>query len=54
MHHGVIDSFVEQARKMGKDVTVVTEDDITPDTEIAVDDADLVVSMGGDHTFLRA
>lgn len=50
-HHGVIDTFAEMAKKMGKEVI------IKPDKEATQEDAanvDLVVSLGGDHTFLRA
>ena len=47
--------MVEFAKKMGKDVTVVSEDDLSlDDEERLMDNTDLVISMGGDHTFLRS
>ena len=40
---------------MGKEVTVVSEDDLgLEDEERLMDNCDLVISMGGDHTFLRS
>jgi len=51
MHYDVINRFKTRAERMGKAVTVKTEIEAT---EEDVDGADLVVSLGGDHTFLRA
>ena len=59
-HHGVIDCFVDLAKRMGKTVQVVPEDELTGfvGNEFGrlelLDGVDLVVSMGGDHTFLKA
>ena len=55
-HHGVINTFVDYAKRMGKEVTVIAEDDIleTATANELCPDVDMVVSMGGDHTFLRA
>ena len=57
-HHGVINCFIDIAKRMGKDVTCVSEEDINVDNIDAsrrlTDGIDLVVSMGGDHAFLKA
>jgi len=50
-HHGVIDEFVATATRMGKKVTIRSDDELRP-TDIL--GTDLVISMGGDHTFLHA
>lgn len=47
----MIDVFVEMSRKMGRVVTVKSEDDVEQDD---MRDIDIVVSLGGDHTFLRS
>ena len=55
-HHSVISTFVEQAKKMGKKVVVVPEDELDHNAVLkdVCPETDMVVSMGGDHTFLRA
>jgi len=47
---------VDIAKRMGKEVTVVAEDDIleTATANELCPNVDMVVSMGGDHTFLRS
>ena len=53
-HHAVIDTFVDSAKRMGKEVSVVSEDDLhLEDEQRLMENTDLVFSMGGDHTFLR-
>ena len=57
-HHGVINCFVDLAKRMGKRVKVVPEDELKLENEEErlklMDGVDLVVSMGGDHTFLKS
>ena len=50
-HHAVIDTFTDIAKKMGKEVVIRGEEDATLED---MRDVDCVVSLGGDHTFLRA
>ncbi len=47
----MIDCFKSYAEKMGKEVVERSETDVGPDD---MRDVDCVVSLGGDHTFLRA
>ena len=49
--YGVIDSFSSLAERMGKKVVVKSEEDATIED---MHEVDCVVSLGGDHTFLRA
>lgn len=57
-HHGVINCFVDVARKMGKEVQVIPEDELKLLSEeqrkSLCDNVNLIVSMGGDHTFLKS
>ena len=57
-HHGVIDCFVDLAKRMGKDVTTISENEIDVENIEArrrlCDGVDLVISMGGDHAFLKS
>ena len=53
-HHGVINCFVDLARRMGKDVRVVAEDQLDMGDSSMIQDIELVVAMGGDHTFLKS
>ena len=50
-HFDVLNNFRKKAEAMGKEVVVKNE--LTA-TEKDVREADLVISLGGDHTFLRA
>lgn len=50
-HTGIIDSFVEIAQANGHNVICKKEDDVL---EEDAKEANLVVSLGGDHTFLVA
>lgn len=50
-HHEVIDTFQKMAEKMGKQVIIRGEEDATLED---MKEVDCVVSLGGDHTFLRA
>ena len=47
----MIENFRDKALQMGKEVVIKLEGDATLED---VQDVDLVVSLGGDHTFLRA
>lgn len=57
-HYGVINCFTDIAKRMGKEVVLVPEDELnTEDEEVRkrlCDGVDFVVSMGGDHTFLKS
>jgi len=46
-----VEDFVLAARQNGKDVRVRLETELT---ESDAKDVDLVVALGGDHTYLRA
>ena len=50
-HHAAIDTFTDLANRMGKEVLVRTEDEAQLSD---MRDVDCVVSLGGDHTFLKA
>ena len=47
-HHGVVDVFCEMARKMGKNVKVRYDDEMT---EMEAKDVDLVVTLGKSSFF---
>lgn len=56
-HHGVINCFVDLAKRMGKDITLIAEEEFSKfekeeERNKLLDNVDLVVSMGTDHTFL--
>ena len=51
IHYGIVDSFAEIARGMGHNVILKREDEVL---EEDAKDADLVVALGGDHTYLVA
>lgn len=57
-HYGVINCFTDIAKRMGKEVVLVPEDELNTEDEEArkrmCDGVDFVVSMGGDHTFLKS
>mmetsp|Transcript_11552 Transcript_11552/g.15610 ORF Transcript_11552/g.15610 Transcript_11552/m.15610 type:complete len:83 (+) Transcript_11552:204-452(+) len=57
-HHGVVNCFVDVAKRMGKEVVVLPEDMLDCECEESrrklCDGVDLIVSMGGDHTFLKS
>ena len=50
-HTGIISSFVEQCEMAHMNVIVKKEDEVKPED---AKDADLVVALGGDHTYLVA
>jgi len=50
-HTGIISSFVEIAQSEGIDVICKREDEVREEDAV---NADLVVALGGDHTYLVA
>ena len=50
IHHGVVDVFTEMATKMGKNVKVIYDEEVQQND---IKDVDLVITLGGDHTYLR-
>ena len=50
-HTGIISSFVEIAQSQGIDVICKREDEVKEEDAV---NADLVVALGGDHTYLVA
>ena len=51
MHHSVVETFMEEARKA--DMNPVLKNEVDLD-ENDIEDKDLVVSLGGDSTYLQA
>jgi NAD kinase len=50
-HTGIIDSFKDLAREAGHEVVSKREDEVKDQD---AENADLVVALGGDHTYLVA
>lgn len=50
-HHGCVEAFVNECGHHGYDVTVAHEKTLQPEDVLG---KDLVIAMGGDHTFLKS
>lgn len=50
-HTACVESFVQMAQKRGKDIKIKMDSELEDND---ADGVDLVISLGGDHTYLRA